>query len=65
MNAEAFRTELEALINRHSMEKGSNTPDFILAKYLAKCLTNFDETVLARDKWYEDGGPVDGLRPDR
>lgn len=52
MNAEAFRTELEALINRHSMENGGCTPDFILAKFLAKCLVNFDETVVARDTWY-------------
>jgi hypothetical protein len=52
MNAEAFRAELEGLINRHSMENGSSTPDFILAKYLAKCLTTFDETVLARETWY-------------
>ena len=60
MNAEAFRAELESLINRHSMEKGSNTPDFILAKYLAKCLTNFDETVLAREAWYgrQTGGQL-------
>lgn len=52
MNGEGFRTKLQALINEHSMENGSNTPDFILAKYLAKCLTNFDESVVARDTWY-------------
>jgi hypothetical protein len=52
MNGEGFRTKLQALINEHSMECGSNTPDFILAKYLAKCLTNFDESVVARDTWY-------------
>lgn len=52
MNVEGFRTDLQALINKHSMECGSNTPDFILAKYLAKCLTNFDESVVARDTWY-------------
>jgi len=52
MNGEGFRTRLQALINEHSMECGSNTPDFILAKYLAKCLTNFDESVVARDAWY-------------
>jgi hypothetical protein len=35
---EKFRDELEELINRHSMENGSNTPDFVLAEYLVKCL---------------------------
>ena len=58
MNAEAFRTELEALINRHSMECGSDTPDTILAKFLLKCLFAFDEAVVSReavvstDRWY-------------
>ena len=52
MNGEGFRAKLETIINEHSMESGSNTPDFILAKYLAKCLTNFDESVVARDTWY-------------
>ena len=56
MTTEAFRTELEALISKHSMERGSNTPDSILAKYLAKCLTNFDETAVARDAWHERYG---------
>lgn len=27
----AFRDDLETLINRHSMENNSNTPDYILA----------------------------------
>lgn len=51
-NMESFRTELVGLLNRHTMENGSNTSDFILAKYLAKCLVNLDETVVARDTWY-------------
>ena len=47
-----FQTELEQLINRHSMENGSNTPDFILAQYLRCCLENFNHTIVAREKWY-------------
>lgn len=47
-----FRVELQSLINRYSKENGSNTPDFILADYLAGCLENFDKTVAAREKWY-------------
>lgn len=45
-----FRKELEELINRHSMESGSNTPDFILADYLMACLRAFDFGVKARQK---------------
>ena len=44
--------ELEALINKHSVENESDTPDFILAKYLGRCLDNWNETVTARDKWW-------------
>lgn len=47
-----FKRELEALINRHSMENGSNTPDFILAQYLLGCLEGFNAAVNAREAWY-------------
>ena len=47
-----FRRELESLINSHSMENGSDTPDFILASYLTECLHLFDKTVKHREEWY-------------
>lgn len=47
-----FEKELESLLNRHSQENGSNTPDFILAKYLNDCLTVWNHAVSAREKWY-------------
>lgn len=47
-----FQKELEALINFHSLENGSNTPDFLLAQYLAGCLENFNKTLRARETWY-------------
>ncbi len=47
-----FRRKLEVLINSHSMENGSDTPDFILAQYLADCLASFDLAVKLRTKWY-------------
>ena len=51
-SASAFREELEHLINRHSKENGSNTPDYMLADFLCTCLVAFDATVNARDRWY-------------
>lgn len=42
---ELFYTELKELINKHSRENGSNTPDFVLAEYLFNCLRNFDQAV--------------------
>ena len=44
-----FRQELTKAINRCSMENGSNTPDFILAKYLMDCLNAYDNAVSRRD----------------
>ena len=47
-----LRKELEELINKHSIENGSNTPDFMLADYLKGCLDTFNQIICARDKWY-------------
>lgn len=47
-----FEEELEDLINRHSMENGSDTSDFILAEYLVACLKAFDVATKRRDEWY-------------
>ena len=47
-----FQRELGSLINKHSMGNGSDTPDFILAQYLAGCLKTFDNATKARDSWY-------------
>jgi hypothetical protein len=46
-----FRRELEGLINKHSIESASDTPDFILCQYLIDCLNAFDRAVIARQKW--------------
>lgn len=48
----AFDAELEQLINKHSMENNSNTPDFILAEYLSLCLHAFDKATNQRIKWF-------------
>ena len=50
---EEFQSELESLINRHSKENDSNTPDFILASYLKDCLENFNKHVVMREGWYK------------
>jgi hypothetical protein len=52
---EEFRRELEVLINKYSVENGSNTPDFILADYLVSCLQTFDKIIQAREQWYGRG----------
>ena len=49
---EEFEKEL---INRHSLENGSNTPDFILARFLVSCLQAWNEAVSCRELWYDRG----------
>lgn len=52
MNEVAFQKELAVLINKYSMENGSNTPDFILAEYLCECLVAFNRATNRRTHWY-------------
>jgi len=51
-NESAFRTELQSLINRHSVENGSNTPDFLLAEHLVQQLNTWDQYVTRREQWF-------------
>lgn len=44
--------ELSAILNRHSAENNSGTPDFILAVYLLDCLNAFEKAVIRREDWY-------------
>lgn len=47
-----FQSELTSLINRFSAENDSNTPDFILAQYMADALEAFNKATNLREKWY-------------
>jgi len=47
-----FQKELAALINEYSKENDSDTPDFILARYLNAVLDNFNAAVMDREQWY-------------
>lgn len=47
----SFYEELRATINKHSEENESDTPDYILARYLLGCLAEFNAAVQLRDKF--------------
>lgn len=49
---EDFVEQLERLINLHCLENKSQTPDFILARYLRACLDAFDQALKDRTAWY-------------
>jgi len=50
--SESLREDLQELLNFHSAENGSDTPDFILVDYLVGCLEVFDRTLARREQWY-------------
>lgn len=50
-----FESALMELINKHSLESGSNTPDHILARYMCRCLEAYNHAVALREKWYGRG----------
>ncbi len=54
----AFKTDLQSLLNAHSMENASGTPDFILAEYLFACLRAFEAASNDRSAWRGPSGSV-------
>lgn len=44
--------ELSHLLNKHSAENDSDTPDHILAEYMLGCLRVFNEATCSREEWY-------------
>lgn len=49
-----FEKQIKGLINEHSIENASNTPDFILAGFLIGCLGVFNTTMQKRATWYDE-----------
>lgn len=47
-----FTQDLEALITRYSLENASDTPDYILAAYLQRCLEVWNVTMQEREEWW-------------
>lgn len=47
-----LRGHIQRAVNANSAENGSNTPDFVLARFLTDCLDAFDRGVRRREEWY-------------
>jgi hypothetical protein len=68
--AESFERELAHVINRFSVENISNTPDFVLARFLRLALASFDAATIERTHWYRPkeaappAAPVEPPAPD-
>ena len=52
MNETSFRHELTSLLNRFSRENVSDTPDYLLADYMIRCLDAYEHITQARDAWH-------------
>jgi hypothetical protein len=52
----SFTHELKLLVAKYKLETGSDTPDYVLAKYLVNCLKAFDGATNARTDWYDTKG---------
>lgn len=52
MDMDSFEKDLKHLINIHSVENASNTPDWLLAQYLIGCLENFATATQQRETYY-------------
>lgn len=49
--AKALRDGFAAVINRAGAEQASDTPDFLLAEHLIRCLDNYNVTVRNKKTW--------------
>ena len=52
LNKKDFQYDLEKLINCHSKENTSNTPDWVIASYLVRCLDGFNDCINLRERYY-------------
>ncbi len=48
----SLREDIEHVLNRHSRENRSGTPDFILAECILAALDSIEAAIMARDAWY-------------
>jgi len=43
--------QIAYLLNKQGLDSKYNTPDFVLAAHLIRCLESFGDGVAAREKW--------------
>jgi len=47
--------DLAEVLNRHNQENASDTPDYLLARFLVRCLDAWNATQQERTAWYSRG----------
>lgn len=57
---DAFKKDLAEAINKHSRERFSDTPDFVLAQLLYDTLRAYEQAVRLNKDWHDEkGGTLD------
>lgn len=41
----SFKRDLESVLNKHGKDNDLNIPDYILAKYISKCINNLKRLI--------------------
>ena len=47
-----LKRELAGLLNEHSAENASDTPDYLLAEFMLDSLNAYERATQKRDAWY-------------
>ena len=53
--------DIAHVVNKYSLEQESQTPDYILAEYMLKSLSDLNRLMRSRDYWYNGNGAALGL----
>lgn len=61
--ASSLASDLRRLLNLHSRENRSGTPDIVLARFLINALEAFESAVNQRDNWWGFVPKIGGLIP--
>jgi len=61
----SFRRQLTTLINEHSLETKSGTPDFVLSQFLSDCLDAYDKASIERRKFFQESPTVEEIHRGR
>ena len=54
--------EISSVLNKHSAESGSNTPDYVLAQFLLESMTAFNAATNRRDAHYNGSAIAGGAK---
>jgi hypothetical protein len=58
MNKDLLSVKIQEIINKNSLENGSNTPDFIIANFMVDSIDLLNKAIRRRDEWQNTKPPI-------